>query len=1118
MDVATLAQYEQMIRALMSIEKTVREQAEAALNQAKLNPDSLFTALITMLRSNADEQVRSLSAVLLRKEIMRLLSHEGSGAMVLSPATKELLKRELLACIEQEPQRSVRKKVSDVVGQLGINVMSKDPAGWPELLPFMLGATRSGNVQLHEAALTIFNSLSEFIAERMQNHHSMLLEVFRSSLQPTQGLGVRNAALRALASFLMAVDEPAQRTPFQDLVPLMLGTISDALAQGMEDECREALEVFVEVAESQTKFLKKHLPECVNGMISIASNMSFDDSLRHLALEFLLTTAENAPTLARKMPRFCSDAVPVALAMMLELECDTPQELAEWENEDEDDEDTDVTNYDVGEEALDRLAIALGGKAMMPVLFGVIQQWFPSEDWKKRHAALMAISQSGEGCEAQMAKQLELIVQTIVTRFGDVHPRVRWAAINTIGQMSTDFGPALQAKLHPCVLPALVGAMDDGCKRVQAHAAAAVINFCEHCERKTLRPYLPGLLGKLMQLLSTGQRRVQEQAVTAVASVADVAESDFAPFYDAFIPGLKDLLRLSGGKEYRMLRGKAMECVSLIGVAVGKEKFGADAKEVMELLIATQQGAELDADDPQVSFMLQACARICKCLGEHFQPYLQFVVPPLLASAQLDPELHVTDVDDEEDEAAEEEGMESVTVNIRGQGNKRITIRTSALEEKATACSMLHSYVADLKDAFFPYVQEVARILVPLIKFQYMDDVRTAVMMCMPELLGSCILANTKGAAGATPELISQLMAFMLEPIFEQLKAEPDVETLSVQLEAFGELLGLGGPCEAARLNHEQMQMTTEVIQMLMKESVERRDEREKRGGEEDVDEEEEEAMEGEAEREEMVMQSLVEVAGKMFSVYQSAYLPYFDAALMPIVGDMLQPTRIATSRSAALCVFDDVIEHCSADGGSTRYIEALFPALLQYARDESSEVRQAAAYGLGMMGEKVADAVFTLPMQQQAAQALAGVADAPGAWEDENSSATDNAVSALGKLCKRSAEIGAVGWPKWLAALPLKADREEARFVHTMLCDQVEASNTSLLGASHERLPDVLLVFGQLLGSDLIEEELAPRIVHLLKQVHTGLPAVLQQLPSHPSFGKLSEENRRKLEAAISS
>ena len=68
--------------------------------------------------------------------------------------------------------------------------------------------------------------------------------------------------------------------------------------------------------------------------------------------------------------------------------------------------------------------------------------------------------------------------------------------------------------------------------------------------------------------------------------------------------------------------------------------------------------------------------------------------------------------------------MESVTVAIRGQGNKRISIRTSALEEKATACQMLQSYAADLKEGFLPYVQDVAGVLVPLIKFQYMDEVR----------------------------------------------------------------------------------------------------------------------------------------------------------------------------------------------------------------------------------------------------------------------------------------------------------------------------------------------------------------------------------------------------------
>ena len=35
---------------------------------------------------------------------------------------------------------------------------------------------------------------------------------------------------------------------------------------------------------------------------------------------------------------------------------------------------------------------------MVPVLFSKIQEMFKSADWKQRHAALMAISQSGEGC------------------------------------------------------------------------------------------------------------------------------------------------------------------------------------------------------------------------------------------------------------------------------------------------------------------------------------------------------------------------------------------------------------------------------------------------------------------------------------------------------------------------------------------------------------------------------------------------------------------------------------------------------------------------------------------------------------------------------------------------
>lgn len=40
-------------------------------------------------------------------------------------------------------------------------------------------------------------------------------------------------------------------------------------------------------------------------------------------------------------------------------------------------------------------------------------------------------------------------------------------------------------------------------------------------------------------------------------------------------------------------------------------------------------------------------------------------------------------------------------------GDKRIGIRTSVLEEKATACNMLCCYADELKEGFFPWIDQV---------------------------------------------------------------------------------------------------------------------------------------------------------------------------------------------------------------------------------------------------------------------------------------------------------------------------------------------------------------------------------------------------------------------------
>jgi len=108
------------------------------------------------------------------------------------------------------------------------------------------------------------------------------------------------------------------------------------------------------------------------------------------------------------------------------------------------------------------------------------------------------------------------------------------------------------------------------------------------------------------------------------------------------MPYLINILHNANNKEYRLLRGKTMECASLIALAVGKEIFSKNAIEFINILSQTQASIK-ESDDPQIPYLMAAWARICKILGKDFIPYLEIVIPPLLESAKKSPEVALID-------------------------------------------------------------------------------------------------------------------------------------------------------------------------------------------------------------------------------------------------------------------------------------------------------------------------------------------------------------------------------------------------------------------------------------------------------------------------------------------
>ncbi|KAK3251341.1 Importin-5 [Cymbomonas tetramitiformis] len=848
LDVSNPAAFEGLMRTLTSHDNAVRDPGEAMFNECKKQPDQCTTQLIQVLRSSQHEDARVMCAVLLRKVLTKDV-HDDEGNTIwqfLRPETQAGIKGELLKSLLEEPSRSISKKVCDTISEIAAIIY--DTTGWPELLPFMFQCIQSQEARHKESALLIFAQLAH-CAPHLQPYLGTLHDVLGSSMQPTVVFDVKIAALKATINFILSIENQTDIDRFQDLVPLMLQTLGAALE---EDEilAREALEALIELAENNPRFLRAQLAAVLTVMITIAESDKLEDSSRNYAVEFLLTLAqarEKAPGMLRKAPQFVQRLFQALLMFLLDIEDD-----AAWHTvENDEDEEGMGERYDVGQEGLDRLAIAMGGKTILPLAGQLLPQCLASDDWKMRHAGLIALSQIAEGCAKLIEEQKMLgpISDMCLAKVTDPHPRVRWAAVHAIGQMCTDLGPALQKEQHARILPAILQVMEDHANpRVQAHGSAAVVNFSESCPKEMMMLYCDALITKLIELLQSGKKLVMEGALTALASVADCAQSEFIKYYDTVMPYLKNILMTATEKQHRMLRAKSMECISLVGMAVGKDRFYNDAVEVMDLLMRLQQ-TEMEDDDPTVSYMLQAWARLCKCLKSAFLPYLPQVMPPLLKSAQLKTDVTVRDVD-EVDENEDDEDWETIEL-----GDKRISIRTSVLEEKATACNMLFCYADELKEGFYPYVEEVVQLMVPLLKFYVHEDVRNAAVTALPELLNDAKLALEKGMCAPHHDAnwLKAMMDFILVDLCEAVVKEPEVEIVSNMLEALHELIDYGGellPMDPAKMA-QQLTGVAEMFKeiLILKKSVQRMEERQARP-QEDFDEEELEALNEENEQE----------------------------------------------------------------------------------------------------------------------------------------------------------------------------------------------------------------------------------------------------------------------------
>ncbi|RDA86269.1 hypothetical protein CP532_5083 [Ophiocordyceps camponoti-leonardi (nom. inval.)] len=1088
------AELTKLLQALQSADNDIRSQAEEHLQKNWTNArlEFLLMGLVEQIQGADDNATRSFAAVIFRRissKTRKIESGDNVDMFYSIPRNQAaVIRQKLLETLATEEDRAIRNKISDAVAEIARQCADNNDT-WPELLGALFQLSQAPEPEKRENAFRVFATTPSIIERQ---HEDAVIQAFQKGFKD-DAIRVRLAAMEAFASFFRTISKKVQ-VKYYPLISDVLNILPPIKESQESEDLSKALLALVDLAETAPKMFKQLFHNLVQFNVSVIQDKDLDSICRQNALELMATFADYAPSMCRKDASYTNDMVTQCLSLMTDLGEDD-DDAAEWLAADDLDQEESDQNHVAGEQTMDRLANRLGGQTILAPTFNWLPRMMTSMAWRDRHAALMTISAISEGCRDFMIGELSQVLDLVVPALQDPHPRVRWAGCNALGQMSTDFAPMMQVEYYDRVLKAIIPVLNSPEARVKSHAAAALVNFCEGAEKSILEPYLDDLLSHLFQLLQSDKRYVQEQALSTIATIADAAEVAFSKYYEMLMPLLVNVLQNQSEKEFRLLRSKAMECATLIALAVGRERLGNDAMTLVNLL-ANIQTSITDADDPQAQYLMHCWGRMCRVLGADFMPFLDSVMPPVLELAMAKADIQLLDDDELAEQMAGDEGWEFVPLK-----GKLIGIRTSTMDDKHMAIELLLVYAQTLEGLFAPFVASIMeKVALPGLAFFFHDPTRHMSAKLVPFLLNSY-----KKAFGCPSNELAGLWHLTVDKLLEVLGAEPSIETLAAMYQCFHESIQvIGRDC----LSPEYMIRFIDSVQSTIedyRDRVAQRAEAKEAATSDDVEDEADETLAA-IEDDQTLLSDMNKAFHSIFRNHGAAFLPAWERLMPTYQGFLTSPDP--TQRQWGLCIVDDVLEYCGPE--SHRYASYISQPLIDGCRDDSPAIRQAAAYGIGVAAHRGG-----APWSQflgGSVPFLFQVTQVTDPRNEDNVYATENACAALAKILHyNSSSVANVqaAIAQWIDTLPVINDEEAAPYAYAYLAELIDQRHPAVMNQGSK-----LFVFvAQALEAETLQGQTATRVIAATKLLLTS-----SNVDPMPLLQRFSQDSQRTIMGYFSS
>jgi len=1124
-----------LIEGILSGNNEVRKNNEELLKGLRQkNIDQYILYFANLLNESPHKEARIFSAVHLRRNLSSMVdSTEPSHWLELSVDSQKFIKEVLWQVLRKEEIAAVRKVVCELVGELAATIMNikyaegegsqcpPEAMNWDGLMQQVSGLLACDSVELVTCGLKIMSILFTFCMNDYSKHKSDLAPMFKQTLEHGD-FKVKTAAVDALTSYLKTAGFNDCK-PFIGFIPVVISNTLEIIDKD-EELGAEALANVSDVVEGEPKIFRKYWKEMF-GMCKAIVQKDVSSGLKEGALECLAMVCESNANAIVKNTDFIKEIFLTVFSYMVMSAEDADEEwISPPEGYSEVGDEVNSHDFPItfSIELIDRFIEGLDQTVTLPILSELLVEMVKTPDWRYKFAALMALSQVGEYIDD--ITELDPIMEFVIEFTHNEHPKVRYASLHAIGQVADDKKATFQDRYLHIILPKILDLLNDRVPHVVSHCLAAITNLIEQLPKAKGLQYIDSLYEPTLHLIQNGISLVRESAVTNLSVLAASCEDGFIPYWARAAEVVYDILKNAVKKEYKQLRGQAIECLTVTGLVVGKEEFAKIAPKIIELMGEIQKNHVEDID-PQKSYLLLGWERICQILGQDFIPFLEGIVPSTLQLIEhiIQEETNKNGSSDEDKEKAEV--MNSLNQDGRDKRELFHQVNTAHSEEIHISVDLLKVFALELKEGYVPYVERTSDLLVYLLEKSSNENVRTSVAECLASMIGVIKSSSVDNRDEIVKKIASAYLAKLWTLLWEEFDKAEDISKI---VSAIKKILMVSG----RYMDQQELAQFTENILKTLSQSDARKgidkyliEQQAQKGqaeaddGDEDFEDEDDQVLDyinENTKNEEELHCAVADLIGAVFFIYKEDSLSLAGYLYKDVLPKVLNSELSVYMNKFGLLIVNNMIE-CLGLELIQNELPTLSEIIIKYATSKEAELRKTAANGIRLLAD-----VTKEHFQQICNYCLTALGEALKATKQSGEknelfkSAKENVVAAFGQIIKSQGqhinqkEVVGV----WLNCLPLRNEDFLARIQHELLVDIVLEVNPQLVfGDKGENLGHVVKVFAEVLGTNLSSakfEEKVGKIMQLLISNEATKP-LLQD-----AVTKLNDEQQNKLKKLL--